>query len=442
MAGNQQISKYLNTYTKDYKGPNALGGLYSALLNPERAIFYRHYAPLMMRDPHLWYGMELLKGPIISKAKYECQCTDTTVADYVTKQFQNFWNRGIDKALDCLVWGYSGSEVEYEFNPDLGMLEFKDLIYLYPGDVKPVVNEGKLIAVEISNADKNSAKIYLKPPKVFWAVHDEKYHKWFGRSRLEGAFDTWWEIWQPKGYRGIRHMWYYRHAYDGGILYYPDGATQDPETGEEISNALIAQEMLDRKETGSSLALPQKTGDNREWEYENPKGNTIPEGLLEYGDVLRDELWEGIGVPPEVAKQEDSGSFAGRRIPQQAFYSYIQQIANTIAWAFDEQIVRKLVKLNFGPVSYEILPISILQTLQEEEMGSVTGSMPGDEEEEQQFDENGDPIPIEDSDEEDDPFTEQGQPKAGKVEDRDSNAFNIKEKALKKNGKTPGSKKR
>jgi hypothetical protein len=398
----------------------------------------------MMRDPHLWYGMELLKGPIITKAKYTVECDDMDVANYVQKQIDKFWMRGVSKALDSLIWGYCGSEVLYEFNKQDQEIDFKDLQYIHPRDVKPVVYRGKIISMEVSNAvdpqhstsvNSNFGKIYLKAPKFFWCVHDKKYNQWFGRSRLEGAFDTWWEIWQPKGYRGIRHLWYYRHAYDGGILYYPDGSTQDPETQEEIPNALIAQEMLDRKETGSSLALPHKPGaEDRDWEYESPKGNTAPEGLLDYGDVLRDELWEGIGVPPEVAKSEGTGSFAGRRIPQQAFYSYIQEIANDICWDFVEQVVKKLVKLRNGvDVPFNVLPISIMETLQQEEMGLVTGSMGGSEEEDQpqEFDEEGNPIEAEE-DEEGNPM-EQGD---GRVEDRDKNAFNMKQKSMKmQNGK-------
>lgn len=193
--------------------------------------------------------------------------------------------------------------------------------------------------------------------------------------------------------------------------------------------------MLDRKETGSSIALPHKPGaEDRDWEYEDPKGNTPPEGLLEYGDVLRDELWEGIGVPPEVAKSEGTGSFAGRRIPQQAFYSYIQEIANDICWDFVEQIVKKLVKLRNGTnVPFKVLPISIMETLQQEEMGLVTGSMPGQEGEDQpqEFDEEGNPIEQEE-DQEGNPMQQDD----GRVEDRDKNAFNMKQKSMKnQNGK-------
>lgn len=445
MAGNEQkLKAYTTMYTKDYKGPSYNGGLYNFLLSPERPIFFRMFVPIMMRDPHLWYGIELLKGPIVSKAKYVVESEDSELAEFIQKQIDRFWRKGISYALDSLIWGYSGCEVLYQYSEKYQCLEFKELIYLHPMDIKPVVCDGKLIAMEIRNAEKENGKIYLKPPKILWCVHDKKRDRFFGRSRLEGAFDSWYELWQPKGYRSIRHLWYYRHAYDGGVLYYPDGSTQDPETQQEIPNAQIANEILDRKETGSSIALPNRGGEgNREWEYDNPKGNAIPEGLLEYGDILRDELWEGIGVPPEVAKQEGTGSFAGRRVPQQAFYSMLQEIADDLMWDLREQVLDKLAILFAQHKDYEIRPVSILETLQQEEMGLVTGKLGQegqDQEDEQQFDEDGNPIEEEGQEEEDgsnqkNPFTKGGQLKSGKLEDRNSNGFNLSEKAVKNSKK-------
>lgn len=417
-------SQYLKTYTRDYK--TALGysaGLFGYLFNPERPVFFRTYVPQMLRDPHIWYGMEILKGPIVSKAKFIVECSDMEAADYAQRQIDRFWARGASKALDCFAWGYSCSEVLYEFNDEIGGIEFKDLKFLHQRDVRVVTKNGELCQVQVKG---NRAEVlYLKPPKVLWTVHDKKVNRWYGRSRLEGAFDTWWEIWQPKGYRGLRHLWFYKNAFSGGVLYYPDGSTQDEE-GNEIPNVQLAEELLDRKESGASIALPNRTGDNRDWEWEQAEGNPIPEGLLEYGDVLRDEMWEGIGVPPEVAKQEGTGSFAGRRVPQQAFYSNLQELANDLVWDFDEQVLSHLMELRYGDIEYAITPVSILQTLQEEEMGLVTGKM-GDEggDEEQEFDEEGNPIETEEGEDGEEPLDN------GRIEDRDSNSFNLTEKANK-----------
>lgn len=445
MVSSNSVDVYLRTYTKDYKGPAYTGSLYNSLIYPQRPIFRASFIPLMMRDPHIWYGVELIKGPIISKSKFMVDCEDEEVRTFIEDQIEKFWLRGVSKALDCIVWGYAGSEVLYEFNKETGTLDYKDLKFLYQRDLTAYSKNGELSEVKIDHSTKEDrGPTFLRPPKIFWTVHNKKCNPYYGRSRLEGAFDTWWEIWQPKGYRGIRHLWYYKYAFNGGILYYQDGATIDPTTNESIPNVKIAQELLDKKETGGSLALPQKTGDNRDWEYEEPKGNAAPEGLLEYGDVLRDELWEGIGVPPEVAKQEESGGFAGRRVPQQAFYSYLQEISNDTIFDFSDQILDFLVKHNFGDVKFQVRPISILQTLQKEEMGLVTGSV--DEpmgvivrEEDMQPDpmQQGNPFNQDAQFQSDsDPATGGNQPKNdGKVEDRDSNSFNLSEKAFTKQKK-------
>jgi hypothetical protein len=41
------------------------------------------------------------------------------------------------------------------------------------------------------------------------------------------------------GARDIRRTWFFRHAYDGGEIYYPEGFYQD-ENGNNISNENLA----------------------------------------------------------------------------------------------------------------------------------------------------------------------------------------------------------
>ena len=141
-----------------------------------------------------------------------------------------------------------------------------------------------------------------------------------------------------------------------------------------------------------------------EWEVETAVGIPVPDGLIEYGEILGDEIWEGLGIPPEVVSADGTGAFAGRRIPQQAFYSVLQEIINEHIIDADEQIFRNLVHMNFGPVDYEINTISLLDTLQEEEMGLITCKSVDEEE-------GGD----------------------GKIEDRTSNSHNKNEETIKSN---------
>ena len=69
--------------------------------------------------------MEILKGPIVSKAKYEVESNNMEIVDFANRQIQRFWAKGITTALECLAWGYSGSEVLYEFNEETQAIEFK-----------------------------------------------------------------------------------------------------------------------------------------------------------------------------------------------------------------------------------------------------------------------------------------------------------------------------
>lgn len=421
----------------------------------DHPMFQRWWIPAMQKDPHLVYGVWMLRGPIISKAKFEVTSDSPEIQEWVQKQIDRFWARGISEALTSLEWGFSGHEVIYEYDDEDQTVKYKALRYFDPRHVRPVVKDGYLQGITVRNIryGKNHSnqtgslssglsrptisddkdKLYLPMQKAFWAVHDRRHNRWHGRSRYEGAFIPWYETWQPKGFRNIRHLALYKYSFMGGVLKYPEGSTPDPSTGVPVPNVLIATKLLDMIEAGGAIALPAWIQETGGWDYIPPEAMGVPEGLFMYGESLRDEIWEGIGVPPEVAKSEATGSFAGRRVPQQAFYSNMQEIANEMMFDFREQILEPLVKLNYGSrARFEVKSISILETLQKEEMGAVTGHMPGDEGDSfyggdgEEVDENGEPIPPQ---EEDQPLSN------GRIEDRKSNANNIQQNAQKRNAK-------
>ncbi len=474
------------TYTKRYKGPMA-GISHAAILNYNEPLFYRYWIPAMMRDPHLWYGIQMLRGPIISKAKFELVCDDAGLQEYGQRQLDNFLIKGLPISLDSMVWGYNGSEILYEYNEEEECMEFAGLRYLHPADVRPVLQDGCLVGMVVKRVDdppswragvnranglrdaglmgassKNPASYrgeydhrtdgsansydndlggkYVGLPKALWTVHDQTANRWYGRSRLAGAFIPWYETWQPQGYRNIRHLWMYKNAFDSGVVKYPEGSTQDAD-GNKVPNVLLAEEMLDRKETGGGFALPNNYGDKEGggWDWIPPTGIAVPDGLFDYGDSLRDEKWEGIGVPPEVAGDEDGGgSFSGRRVPQQAFYSFLQEIANENVFGFKEQSLQFLMNLRAGRrVRFEIKPISILLTLQQEEMGQVTGHLPGDENDDFY---GGDEEGMDEGMDEEGGEFQENELSNGRIEDRSTNGFNKAEKSMAKGAKSKGKK--
>jgi hypothetical protein len=468
---NQVRKRLTDVRTRRYKGP--MGGLaHQAILNYNEPLFMRYWIPAMMRDPHLWYGIEMLRGPIVSKAKFNLIATDPSDQEYGQRQLKLFMTKGLPIALKfSLVWGYCPLETIYEYNEEQQCIDFAGFKFVHPNDARPVLDDGLLCGMivkrigqrqDTTTPSATAAKehdnfneilrevqkpkdeegerlggVYVGLPKCYWAVHDKTSHRWYGRSRLAGAFIPWYETWQPQGFRNIRHLWMYKNAFDSGVVKYPEGATLDI-FGNPVPNVLFAEEMLDRKETGGGFALPSNYNDSEGggWDWIPPEGVPVPDGLFDYGDSLRDEKWEGIGVPPEVAKSEDSGSFAGRRVPQQAFYSFLQEIANDHVFDWKDQNLQWMMNLRAGrKVHFEIEPVSILLTLQQEEMGQVTGHDPGDEGDGFYSEDDGSGEGDESGDPEGGGEFQENQLSNGRIEDRSTNGYNKAEKNMAKSKK-------
>ena len=97
--------------------------------------------------------------------------------------------------------------------------------------------------------------------------------------------------------------------------------------------------------------------------------NQIPAGLMEYGQSLKEELFEGMGIPPEVFQNATSGfgAASGRQIPEEAFFSILQEMTQWLIADADNQIFRHLVRINFGDVPYEIVPFGLTGKAEERE---------------------------------------------------------------------------
>jgi hypothetical protein len=424
----------LTVITKRYENPTPFQGLRNTLgaLDYNQPMFARFWIPAMQQDPHLIYGIRMLNAPIMTKAKFKINATNPAVAEYVDRMIKRFWFTGLPYTLTALEYGYCGVEVVRKYNRETKFIEYDKVLYRHQYHTEPILVDGCLKGMRVKHVKDEaggSENKYVGLPKCLWTVHERKFDRWYGRSRYAGAFIPWYEYWQPKGFRNIRHLAMYKYSFRGPNIGYPEGAQVDTD-GNKIHNVVIASRMADRAEAGATLIYPTSAQEFGGWEIGEPSALQIPEALMEYGDDLKREKWEGLGIPPEVAESEDSGGFAGRRVPQQAFYSNEQEIANEQVFDFDEQCLRYDVALNFGhQEDYEIEPIPIIVTLQQEEMANVTGHMPGDPNDTSGiYGEAG----LADGEEGADDEGSVSGMADGRIEDRKSNAFNKKEKAFAK----------
>lgn len=360
---------------------------YYGFMNRNRPPFTYYTVREMLTDPRVIFGLWLIKGPIVNQSKYQVDCSRSDVAEYIQNTVRRFMQVGAARVLKALEWGYSASEVEYKYNSEDHLIHFDNIRDLDSLDCRPVTKDGSICGFLVRNikpvrtSDQFAESLdytgdFFKPgktnpaydgrryvgfPKGLYHIHQRERNPWFGLSRLYGAHVPWWEQWSEDGYRAIRRLWYLKNSFDGGTLYHPPG--QMATTNGPKANRDYAREMLEKRRAGGVLTLPNTTGPDgtgKAWEYVPPSGNPVPSGLLEYGNLLRDEVLEALGIPPEIISSGEGGGFgssSGRQVPQMAFYSILMELVNWLLLDFDKQVLRYLVALNFGPVQYDLMAL-------------------------------------------------------------------------------------
>lgn len=378
----------LKTHVKEY-----LPGAYQSYwtVNAKRPVFTQFSVREMLFDPRVNFGLWLIKGPMLSMAEFEVECDNEEVRQFAVDHLNNFWLNGAVQALKAIEWGYSGAEVLYDREEETGRIVYAGLKDFDPPSVKVVTKDGRRTGILIQHFMTTTMSpgkaVYLGGPKCFHHVHWRHVHPYYGLSRLYSAHIPWNEMWSEGGYRDIRRMWFYKNAFEGGILYHPAGYIRDPQ-GRLIHYQDLAQELIEKKRTGATLTLPSEfhqQGNMRKWEYEPPQGNTIPAGLFDYGDSLRIEILEAMGIPYEVIEasgNEGFGSSSGRQIPETAFYSILQEELNWLLYDYVEQIVKPNIQINahLGLLPYAPIKVTAF---------SLNSSGYGEATEEGQFGEEG-----------------------------------------------------
>ena len=340
---------------------------FNGIGNYKQPVFTAQVIEQMERDPRVKFGLSLIKGPMISKAKFKVESETDEVRMLVIKMINEFWKNGAIQALKAIEWGHSGSEVLYKQDEKTGQIVYCGLKDFRSQSVKIVTKNGSRVGLIIKDfltlSMKTGKAVYIGGPKAFHHVHNREIHPFYGRSRLYGAHIPWNEIWSQGGYRDIRRMWFYKNAFSGGIMYHPNKVYQTPD-GQQVHSQDWAQEMIEKSKAGAVWTLPNDTDKhgNRNWELKEPKGNTIPAGLFTYGDSLRIEILEAMGIPYEVIESsgnEGFGSSSGRAIPETAFYSILQEELNWLIYDFVEQVIRPMIQINaaLGLIKYDTFDV-------------------------------------------------------------------------------------
>lgn len=348
----------------------------------------------MKEDSTIALCLEYKKTPLYM-AEFEFE-GDGPDAQFAQRTLRRIWDTSLVVCLDCFDYGYAAAEALYDKEDDL--LVFDRLKAIHPRDAQPWVRHGELDFIEVKNVDGRPVRLTGPnrrltedgktvdaedtPCKGFWIAHGQKYNPFYGRSDLVAAW-FWWNLKNREdGLVETLFKWAYRHSLGCTVIRHPDAMVDGPNGPVHCQD--LARELVNSVKSGGTIALNSNTGEDGKYQWlieqwakiEGNADGLI--GIIEYADK---QMQRGILIPDEVVTHEGStGGYSRSQVAASAYYVGAEHSLNSVIEAFDDQIIRPLVRLNFGQANYKIKPKPLIppdQSQQGQQPGQPGQGQPG-----------------------------------------------------------------
>jgi hypothetical protein len=319
---------------------------------------------------------------------------DSRVAEFVLAHVERYWQRGVPLLQEGYAYGWAPGEHMYrEIN---GMMTWSHLKDFHPNDGFILTMKYAPVGVRIKNVrEKQPVDLWFAskgiPAKACWYVHNPRFNAHYGRSQLMGAWRPWRRLGGKDGQEQVIDAAVFRAGYKGPTVRYPPGhsaataktgipaTTMDSQGSSRRENRDTARQIGEWAKAGATFTLssekyPDTQGGGYKWDVEWPDHVMDVRPLLDAAKSLEDQIFYGVGVPPELVRAGGTGSgYSGRSIPREAFLDGQQRVADALLQIFVEQVVRPLVLWNFGDVPFEVSCKSLLQSQADDKQGQPQG---------------------------------------------------------------------
>lgn len=370
--------------------PSVMSGQYLGVALDGRPRFTWLEVERMRLDPQVQFGLRILRAPLFG-VTWEVLADSPALQAWIDREWGRVYRRMLPRLVRAYEYGVACGEVTFAQRRSRATgrtrIHFDDFLDLHPRDVTPLAyhrgrRAGDLAGLEVKNAGR-SGSIYLDRRHGFFFKGESEYGGWYGRPRLAGAHVPWLEKCGKFGAINSRQLFYKKGAFSGPRIRYPVGVTNFGTDQEPvwISNQDIARELVEKFENGGVIAFPNvKLPDGSDaWSWEDPQSFGDSANLIEYPKALDREILIGLGIPPELVEASTVGSgYSGRAIPAQVFFTSMDEFVQLVFEAIDAQVMKFLVRLNFGRrASYEVRPKSLAQLMQQADGAGKGGPQAG-----------------------------------------------------------------
>jgi hypothetical protein len=344
----------------------------------------------------------------VAGAEFEVVADSPEVQTFVEEHCKRFWERGVPVLQGGYEYGWSGAEAVYA-DDESGMLSWDRLLPFNPRDVFLLTRASRPVGVRVQNVKERpvvdlpnvNAASGLPPAQGFvdlwtasadvpakgvWYAHNPRYSQYYGQSQLLGAWRPWRRLAWRDGAEQVIDGGVFRFAYAGPQVRYPEEDFQAANVGAPATTLDsqgrprryardVARQLAEWIKTGAGVGIPSNAyppelGGGPKWDVKWPEGVLDVDPLINYARWLEGQIKYGVGVPPELLEASETGSgYSGRVIPLEGFLQGQQRIADALLLLFCEQVLRPLVRWNFGIVKWQVKVLPLLQSKQKNAAG-------------------------------------------------------------------------
>lgn len=301
------------------------------------------------------------------------------VGEFVQRQLEKIWHNHIHELMESQKYGWAGGEVLLRLSKSK-QVEFNRLETRRAEDMRLMVRDGERVGLQISQVNPGG-KVNLEFPEALIVRHDPQPGEHYGRSVLLGAYSPWADKWMEGGALDVRRLYMHKDAYGGSDLGYPDGESYIDGLDNPVPNRDIARQIVEQMRAGSVTTRPstRDANGNELWPLTTATTASNPSHILQYPKDLDSEIRTGIGVIDGIADNEGSTGLGDtKNVAMAAFCASLDCLVISLVSDIDQQVIRHLVELNFGPgQEYQIMHKPLAdQAMEQQQNGS--GQQGGD----------------------------------------------------------------
>lgn len=304
----------------------------------------------MLLDDAIEFANFLLVEPI-RQQEWHIESKDKRQADFVQKQLEPLWDILIDTGIIAARnFGYEGSELVWALENSIVVLkdilpEPQESTYLIQEE-----NGNRIIGLRFTRYGRNFEDIKLPLVKTCFFTWNATNRNPYGKSALLSAHKGW----MPKSLAEIAMNRYYERR---GTPPLDLGYPEDPNP---IITGTLGENVEDRNET-AAYKLAETLNKDSVWVHKNLPPEQVQWSVKEIPmsdrgasfqiplNIYNKKIFRAMHIPDKLVTNDDpSGSYALQKGQKDIYFMTIQGIMKKFAHNLREQIIDKILALNFG----------------------------------------------------------------------------------------------